>query len=70
VEVLPLTMVNLVQRSDSRTDGHDGDDTRKRIPGNPEAEDGSPLSYKHGTNERRMVQESDSDSDSRKSSNE
>ncbi|CAK9218242.1 unnamed protein product [Sphagnum troendelagicum] len=70
VEVLPLTMVNLVQRSDSRTDGRDGDDTRKRTPGNPEAEDGSPFSYKHGTNERRMVQESESDSDSSKSSNE
>jgi hypothetical protein len=26
VEVLPLTVVNLVQRSDSRVDGRDGDD--------------------------------------------
>jgi hypothetical protein len=70
VEVLPLTMVNLVQRLDSRIDGHDGDDTRKRTPGNPEAEDGSPLSYKHGTYERRMVQEFDSDSYSSESSDE
>ncbi len=70
VEVLPLTMVNLVQRSDSRTDGRDGNDTRKHTPGNPEAEDGSPLSCKHGTNERRMVQESESDSHSSESSDE
>jgi len=70
VEVLPLTMVNLVQRSDSRTDGHNGNDMRKRTPRNPEAEDGSPLSYKHGTNERRMVQESESDFDSSESSDE
>jgi len=70
VEVLPLTMVNLVQKSDSRTDGRNGDDTQKHTPGNSEAEDGSPLSCKHGTNERRMVQESKSDSDSSESSDE
>jgi predicted aspartyl protease len=70
VEVLPLTMVNLVQRSGSRTNGRDGDDARKHTPRNPGVEDGSPLSCKHGTNERRTVQESESDFDSSESSDE
>jgi len=70
VEVLPLTVVNLVQRSDSRTDGCDGDDTRKHTPRNPEAEDGSSLSCKRGTNGRRMVQESEFDFEPSESSNE
>jgi predicted aspartyl protease len=70
VEVLPLTVVNLVQRSDSRTDGRDGGDTQKQTPGNPEAGYGSPLSCKYGTNEWGRVQETDSNSDSSKSSDE
>jgi hypothetical protein len=70
VEVLPLTVVNLVQRSDSRADGRDGDDARKQILGNPEAGYGSTLSCKYGTNERGRVQETDSDSDSSESSDE
>jgi predicted aspartyl protease len=55
VEVLPLTVVNLVQRSDSRADGRDGDDARKQILGNPKAGYGSTLSCKYGTNERGRV---------------
>ncbi|CAK9213652.1 unnamed protein product [Sphagnum troendelagicum] len=70
VEVLPLTMVNLIQRSDSRTDGRDGDGTQEHTPGNPDAEDGSSLLFRHGTNERRVVQESKSNSDSNESSDE
>jgi hypothetical protein len=41
VEVLPLTMVNLIQRADSRTDGRDGDGDHEHAPGNLDAMDGS-----------------------------
>ncbi|CAK9270090.1 unnamed protein product [Sphagnum jensenii] len=70
VEVAHSGFHTRAQRPDSRTDGRDGDDTWKHTPGNLETEDGSPLSCKHGTNERRMVEESDSDSDSSESSDE
>jgi hypothetical protein len=41
VEVLPLTMVNLIQRSDSKTDVRDDDGAMKRATGKSDAEDGS-----------------------------
>jgi hypothetical protein len=41
VQVLPLTMVNLMQRSDLKTNVYDGDTAMKRAIGNLNAEDGS-----------------------------
>ncbi|CAM6080106.1 unnamed protein product [Sphagnum tenellum] len=59
-----------IKRSDSKTNGRDGDDTQEHTPGNSEAEDGLSLWCKYGTNEQKMVQESESESDSSEDSDE
>jgi len=41
VQMLPLTMVNLMQRSDLKTNVYDGDTAMKRAIGKLNAEDGS-----------------------------
>jgi len=48
VQVLPLTMVNLMQRSDSKTNVCDGDSAMKHAIGKLNAEDGSSSWYVHG----------------------
>jgi hypothetical protein len=70
VEVLPLTMVNLMQRSDSKTDVCDGDSAMKRAIGKLNAEDGSSSWYAHGIGQRMIAHESESESDSNEDSNE
>jgi hypothetical protein len=55
VEVLPLTMVNLMQRSDSKTDVRDDDGTLKRATGKSDAVDGSSSWYAHGTGKRMIA---------------
>jgi hypothetical protein len=70
VEVLPLTMVNLIQRSDSKTDVRDDDGAMKRATGKSDAEDGSSSWYAHGTSQRMVAQESKSESDSNEDSDE
>jgi predicted aspartyl protease len=57
VEILPLTVVNLVQRSDSSTDGYDGGGIQEHMPGNPDEGE-------------KVMLEIDSDSDSSESSDE
>jgi len=64
VEVLPLTMVNLIQRADSRTDGRDGDGVHEPTPGNLDAKDGSSSLSQHGTREQVVELDSESDSNS------
>jgi len=49
VEVLPLTVVNLMQRSDSKTDVCNGDSAMKHAIGKLNAENGSSPWYAHGT---------------------
>jgi hypothetical protein len=68
VEVLPLTMVNLMQRSDSKTDVCDGDSAMKRATGKLNAEDGSSSWYAHGIGQRMIAHESKSESDSNEDS--
>jgi hypothetical protein len=70
VEILPLTVVNLVQRSDSSTDSHDGEGIREHMPGNPDA--GEELSFvcQQGTKGEKVILEADSDSDLSESSDE
>ncbi len=68
VEVLPLTMVNLIQRADSRTDGRDGDGAHEHAPGNLDAMDGSSSLSQHGTREQVVELDSESDSDSNQDS--
>ncbi len=70
VEVLPLTMVNLMQRSDSKTNVRDDDGNLKHAPRNSDALYGLSSLCEHDTNERMIGQESESDSDSYKDSNE
>jgi hypothetical protein len=70
VEVLPLTMVNLMQRSDSKTDVCDGDSAMKRVIGKLNVEDGSSSWYAHGIGQRMIAHESESESDSNEDSNE
>ncbi|CAK9870012.1 unnamed protein product [Sphagnum jensenii] len=60
-------MVNMMQRSDSKTDVHDDDGAMKRATGKSDAEDGS-FWYAHGTSKRMVAQESESDSDSNEDS--
>jgi len=57
-------MVNLVQRSDSSTDGHDGEGIREHMPGNPDAEEGLSFVCQQGTKGEKVRLEADSDSDS------
>jgi predicted aspartyl protease len=61
VEVLPLTMVNLVQRSGERPNCHKNENTHKRAP---ESSDGVVPLRKQGIGEQKKIQESESDSDS------
>jgi hypothetical protein len=70
VEILPLTVVNLVQRSDSSTYSHDGEGIREHMPGNPDA--GQELSFacQKSTKGKKVILEADSDSDSSESSDE
>ncbi|CAK9195607.1 unnamed protein product [Sphagnum troendelagicum] len=70
VEVLPLTMVNLMQRSDSKTNVRDDANVLRHAPGNSDAVDGLSSLWEHGTNEQMIAQESESDSDSNEDSNE
>ncbi len=68
VEVLPLTMVNLIQRANSRTNGCDGDCAHKHAPGNLDAMDGSSSLSQHGTKEQVVELDSKSNSDSNQDS--
>jgi len=70
VEVLPLAMVNLMQRLDSKTDVYDGDSAMKRAIGKLNTEDGSSSWYAHGIGQRMIAHESESESDSSENSNE
>jgi hypothetical protein len=57
VEILPLIVVNLVQRSDSSTDSYDGGGIQEHMPGDPNEGE-------------KVILEVDSDSDSSESSDE
>jgi predicted aspartyl protease len=70
VEVLPLTMVNLMQRADSKPSDRDDANTLRYAHGNSDAVDGLSSLWEHGTNEQIIAQESESDSDSNEDSNE
>jgi hypothetical protein len=70
VEILPLTMVNLIQRLDLKIDVRDDDDAMKRATGKSDVEDGSSSWYAHGTGQRMVAQESESESDSNEDSDE
>ncbi len=63
VEVLPLTVVNMLQRSNSETMIRDDADALKHAPGNLNAVIRQLSMYEHGTNGRMDTQESDSNSD-------
>ncbi|CAM6045482.1 unnamed protein product [Sphagnum compactum] len=68
VEILPLTMVNLIQWADSRTDGRDKDGAHERAPGNLDAMDGSSSLSQQATREQVIELDSESDSDSSRDS--
>ncbi|CAK9225763.1 unnamed protein product [Sphagnum troendelagicum] len=70
VEVLPLTVVNLVQRCGVGRSYCDGADTQERTPESSESEGGSILLCGQGTDERRRMQEPESNSDSSEDSDE
>ncbi|CAM6023198.1 unnamed protein product [Sphagnum balticum] len=70
VEILPLTMVNMLQRSNSETMIRDDTDALKHTPRNLNAVIRHLSLYEHGTNERMDTQESDSDFDTNKDYNE
>jgi len=70
VEVLSLTMVNLMQRSDSKTNVRDDANVLRHAPGNSDAVDELSSLWEHGTNEQMIAQEFESDSDSNEDSNE
>jgi hypothetical protein len=61
VEILPLSVVNLLQRSDKITDGHNSDAVRES---RPENSDGIMQVSKQGTGDQGKVEELESDSDS------
>jgi len=63
VEVLPLTMVNMLQKLNSETVILDDADALKHAPGNLDAVIRHSSLYEYGCNERMDAQESDSDSD-------
>jgi hypothetical protein len=69
VEVLPLTIVNLIQRTHSRTDGRDGDGDHEHALGNLDAMDELSSLSQHGTGEQIVEQDYESDSDSSQDSN-
>jgi len=70
VEILPLIVVNLVQRSDLSTYSHDGEDIREHMLGNTDA--GQELSFacQKGAKGKKVILEADSDCDSSESSDE
>ncbi|CAK9860150.1 unnamed protein product [Sphagnum jensenii] len=70
VEVLPLTTVNLLQRSNSEIMIRDDADALKHAPGNLDAMVGLSSLYEYGTNERMDTQEPDLDSDTSEDYNE
>ncbi len=63
-------MVNLMQRSDSKTNVRDDANALRHAPRNSDAVDGLSSLWEHGTNEQMIAQESKSDSDSNEDSNE
>jgi hypothetical protein len=67
---LPLTMVNMLQRSNSKTMIRDDADALKHAPGNLNAMIRQLSLYEHGANERMDTQESDSDFDTNEDYNE
>jgi hypothetical protein len=62
-------MVNLMQRSDSKTNVRDDSNALRHAPGNSDAVDGLSSLREDGTNEQMIAQESESDSDSNEDSN-
>jgi hypothetical protein len=70
VEVLPLTMVNLMQRLDSATRDHKDDCTRRYASGNSKVMGGASYSSRQDTCELLAELESESNSDSSESSEE
>jgi hypothetical protein len=70
VEVLPLTMVNLMQRSDSKTNVRDDANALRYAPGYSDAVDGLSSSWEHSIHKQMITQESESDSDSNEDSSE
>jgi hypothetical protein len=70
VEVLPLTVVNLMQRANSKTDVCNGDSAMKHAIGELNAENGSSPWYAHGTGQRMITHESESEYDSNEDSDE
>jgi predicted aspartyl protease len=70
VEVLPLTMVNLMQRSDSATSDHKNDYTRRHASRNSKVMSGASYSSLQDTCELLAKLESESDSESSESSEE
>ncbi len=70
VEVLPLTVVNLMQRSASNTDVCNGNSAMKHAIGKLNAENGLSPWYAHGTDQQMITHESGSEYDSNEDSNE
>jgi len=70
VEILPLTVVNLVQRSDSSTDSHDGGGIQEHMPGNPDEREGLSFVCQQSNKGEKVILEADLDSDSSESSDE
>ncbi len=70
VEILPLTVVNLVQRSDSSTDSHDGGGIQEHMPGDLDEGEGLSFVCQQGNGGEKVILEVDSDSDSSESPDE
>ncbi len=70
VEVLPLTMVNMLQRLDSEKVMRDDANVLKHTPGKLNIMVRQLSLYEQGTNERMDTQESNSDSESNEDCNE
>ncbi len=70
VEVLPLNMVNLVQKSDSEIDIRGNNGVVKCAPAKLDVGDGSSSWYTHGTSQRMVTWESESEADSNEDSDE
>jgi len=70
VEVLPLTVVNLMQRSDSNTNVCNGDSAMKHVIGKLIVENGSSSWYAHGAGQQMITHESGSEYDSNEDSDE
>ncbi|CAM6077583.1 unnamed protein product [Sphagnum tenellum] len=67
VEILPLSVVNLIQRSGKVTDCHNSEAVHES---KPESSNGIVQSSKQGAGDQREVEESESDSDSSEDVNE